>query len=86
MLFNLIGNTFGWIFYISKGTINIFINKYKNNKREKRLKLIEDGMIKQKKIIYNLQFDLEEKIDPNTSFGFELINIQDYEIPISLKK
>ena len=26
MIFNLIGNTFSWIFYLSRGTINIIIN------------------------------------------------------------
>ena len=84
MLFNLIGNTFGWIFYLSKGTVNIIVNRYRNNKKEKRLRLIEEGLTKQKKIIYNLQFDLEEKINPETSFGFEIINYDD--IPILLKK
>ena len=78
MIFNLIGNTFSWIFYLSKGTINIIINRINNNRKEKILKLIEDGLIKQKKIIYKLQFDLEEKIDPDTTFGFELINKDDY--------
>ena len=60
MIFNLIGNTFSWIFYLSKGTINIIINRINNNRKEKRLKLIEDGLIKQKNI--KLQFDLEEKM------------------------
>ena len=59
-------------------------NTYKNRQKEKRLKLLEDDMNRQKKIIYNLQFDLEEKDNPDTTFGFEIV---DYDIkPISLKK
>jgi hypothetical protein len=73
MLFYLLTGTIGWTYYLTKESVLFFYNIYKNRKREKRLLLLEDKLTKQRKLIYDLQFDLEEKNNPNTTHGFELI-------------
>lgn len=73
MLFYLLTGTIGWTYYLTKESVLFFYNIYKNRKREKRLLLLEDKLAKQRKLIYDLQFDLEEKENPNSTHGFELI-------------
>lgn len=73
MLFYLLTGTIGWTYYLTKESVLFFYNLYKNRKREKRLLLLEDKLAKQRKLIYDLQFDLEEKENPNSTHGFELI-------------
>ena len=84
MIFYLLTSSIGWVYYITKGSIIFIYNRYQHNKREKRLKLLEDNVNKQKQIIYKLQFDLEEKSNPDTTFGFEMVNYDNN--PTSLKK
>jgi len=74
MIFYLITGTIGWTYYFTKESILFFYNIYKNRKREKRLLLLEDKLKEQRALIYNLQFDLEEKNNPKSTHGFELIN------------
>lgn len=74
MIFYLITGTIGWTYYLTKESVLFFYNIYKNRKREKRLLLLEDKLKKQRTLIYNLQFDLEEKNNPESTHGFELIN------------
>jgi len=73
MLFYLLTGTIGWTYYLTKESVLFFYNIYKNRKREKRLLLLEDKLAKQRKLIYDLQFDLENKENPNSTHGFELI-------------
>lgn len=73
MLFYILTGTIGWTYYLTKESVLFFYNIYKNRKREKRLLLLEDKLSKQRKLIYDLQFDLEEKENPNSTHGFELI-------------
>jgi len=73
MLFYILTGTIGWTYYLTKESVLFFYNLYKNRKREKRLLLLEDKLAKQRKLIYDLQFDLEEKENPNSTHGFELI-------------
>lgn len=73
MLFYLLTGTIGWTYYLTKESVLFFYNIYKNRKREKRLFLLEDKLAKQRKLIYDLQFDLEEKENPDSTHGFELI-------------
>lgn len=73
MLFYLLTGTIGWTYYLTKESFLFFYNIYKNRKREKRLLLLEDKLAKQRKLIYDLQFDLENKENPNSTHGFELI-------------
>lgn len=73
MLFYILTGTIGWTYYLTKESVLFFYNIYKNRKREKRLLLLEDKLAKQRKLIYDLQFDLEEKENPNSTHGFELI-------------
>lgn len=74
MIFYLITGTIGWTYYLTKESVLFFYNIYKNRKRERRLLLLEDKLKEQRALIYNLQFDLEEKNNPKTTHGFELIN------------
>lgn len=74
MILYLITGTIGWTYYLTKESVLFFYNIYKNRKREKRLLLLEDKLKEQRALIYNLQFDLEEKNNPNSTHGFELIN------------
>lgn len=74
MIFYLITGTIGLTYYFTKESILFFYNIYKNRKREKRLLLLEDKLKEQRALIYNLQFDLEEKNNPKSTHGFELIN------------
>jgi hypothetical protein len=73
MIFYLLTGTIGWTYYLTKESVLFFYNIYKNRKREKRLLLLEDKLAKQRKLIYDLQFDLENKENPNSTHGFELI-------------
>ena len=73
MLFYILTGTIGWTYYLTKESVLFFYNLYKNRKREKRLLLLEDKLAKQRKLIYDLQFDLENKENPNSTHGFELI-------------
>lgn len=74
MIFYLITGTIGWTYYLTKESVLFFYNIYKNRKRERRLLLLEDKLKEQRALIYNLQFDLEEKNNPGSTHGFELIN------------
>lgn len=74
MIFYLITGTIGWTYYLTKESVLFFYNIYKNRKRERRLLLLEDKLKEQRALIYNLQFDLEEKNNPESTHGFELIN------------
>ena len=74
MILYLITGTSGWTYYLTKESVLFFYNIYKNRKREKRLLLLEDKLKEQRALIYNLQFDLEEKNNPESTHGFELIN------------
>jgi hypothetical protein len=74
MILYLITGTIGWTYYLTKESVLFFYNIYKNRKRERRLLLLEDKLKEQRALIYNLQFDLEEKNNPKTTHGFELIN------------
>ena len=90
MIFYLLGSSLNIVYYISKGTVMYFYNKYYERKRENRIKKLEDSLNEQKKFIYKLKYDIEEKENPNTTYGFEIIKkeeIKNYDIsPTSLKK
>lgn len=74
MIYYLITGSIGWTYYLTKESVLFFYNIYKKRKRERRLLLLEDKLKKQRTLIYNLQFDLEEKNNPESTHGFELIN------------
>ena len=68
-------NTVGWTFYLTKESVMFIYRTINNRKKEKRLLMIEDKIKEQDILIYNLQFDLEEKNNPESTHGFELLNI-----------
>lgn len=74
MIYYLITGSIGWTYYLTKESVLFFYNIYKKRKRERRLLLLEDKLKEQRTLIYNLQFDLEEKNNPESTHGFELIN------------
>ena len=80
MILYLITGTIGWTYYLTKESVLFFYNIYKNRKREKRLLLLEDKLKEQRALIYNLQFDLEEKNNPDSTHGVELINEDELEL------
>jgi hypothetical protein len=68
-------NTVGWTFYLTKESVMLVYRTIQNRKKERRLLMIEDKMKEQNALIYNLQFDLEEKNNPESTHGFELLNV-----------
>jgi len=79
-LFSTAFSTIGIAIYITKESLFFLYNIYKRNmqndknkKYEDIILMIEDKINKQNELIYNLQFELEEKIDPKTTHGFELL-------------
>lgn len=79
-LFSTAFSTLGIAIYITKESLFFLYNIYKRKtnkddkiKYENIILMIEDKINKQNELIYNLQFELEEKIDPKTTHGFELI-------------
>ena len=66
--------TVGWVYYLTKEGVMFVYRTYQNRKKEKRMLMIEDRMKEQEKMIYNLQFDLEEKNNPDSTHGFEMVN------------
>lgn len=68
-------NTVGWTLYLTKESVMFVYRTVQNRRKEKRLLMIEDKMKEQDALIYNLQFDLEEKNNPESTHGFELLNV-----------
>ena len=79
-LFSTAFSTIGIVIYITKESLFFLYNIYKKKthtsdkiKYENIILMMEDKINKQNELIYNLKFELEEKIDPKTTHGFELI-------------
>jgi len=77
MILYLITGTIGWAYYITKESVCFVYNIYRNRKKEKRLLMLEDRLKSQEELIYNLQFDLEERTNPDSTHGFELVEEDD---------